>query len=296
LGNLKVGWNVMLTYLAPAKINLVLEVLGKRPDGYHEIRSLVQTISLCDVISFEQADVVSLECTEPSLLTFENLVVQAAELLKKTSGYEKGVKIKLEKRIPWDAGLGGGSSDGAITLLALNKLWGLKLTTSDLVKLAAGLGSDVPFFIHGGAALIEGRGEKVTPLEASVPGWFVLLMPPLPKIPGKTQRLYSRLYARHFTDGQFVDKAVKLWSRDKQIPPSLLFNTFDKVAFDAFLGLEDYWRRFEEAGGADIHLVGSGPALFAPINTEAEAEKICGLLCQQGLEAYAVSTIIPQMV
>src|SRR4030043_1025344 len=94
----------MLNYPAPAKINLVLEVLGKRDDGYHEIRSLVQTISLCDVISFERADVISLECTEPSLLTFENLVVQAAELSKMTSGYEKGVKIKLEKKIPCSGG------------------------------------------------------------------------------------------------------------------------------------------------------------------------------------------------
>jgi 4-diphosphocytidyl-2-C-methyl-D-erythritol kinase len=292
LGNLKAGWNVMLTYLAPAKINLVLEVLGKRTDGYHEIRSLVQTISLCDVISFERADVVSLECTEPSLLTFENLVVQAAELLKKTSGYEKGVKIKLEKRIPWGAGLGGGSSDGATTLLALNKLWGLKLTTSDLVKLAARLGSDVPFFIHGGAALIEGRGEKVTTLEASVPRWFVLLIPPLPRIPNKTQRLYSYLESRHFTDGHFADRAVKSWSGEEPIDSGLFFNAFDEVAFDAFPGLKAYWERFTETGAQDIHLTGSGPALFAAVDSESGAKEIQRRLRKQKLESYAVSTIV----
>ena len=286
----------MLKYLAPAKINLVLEVLSKRADGYHEIRSLIRAINLCDVLSFELADETSFECTEPSLQTSDNLVVQAAELLKKVSGYNKGAKIKLEKRIPWGAGLGGGSSDGAVTLLALNKLWGLKLTTSDLVELAARLGSDVPFFIHGGTALIEGRGEKVTPLPASVMGWFVLLMPPLPKIPRKTQQLYSRLDARHFTEGQFAGKASKIWSRDRRLSPSLLFNVFDEVAFGAFPGLEDYWRRFEEAGGADIHLVGSGPALFAPVDSEAKAEEICQRLCQQGLEAYAVPTVVPQVV
>lgn len=285
----------MLNCLAPAKINLVLEVLGSRPDGYHEIRSLVQTISLCDAISFERADVISLECTEPSLLTFENLVVQAAELLKESSGYDKGVRIKLEKKIPWGAGLGGGSSDGATTLLALKKLWELKLKTSDLVKLAASLGSDVPFFMHGGAALIEGRGEKVTPLVASLARWFVLLMPPLPRMSGKTQQLYSRLDTSHFTDGRSVDKAVKLWSQDKMLAPSLFFNAFDKVALEAFPKLGVYWKIFEEAGGKDIHLVGSGPALFAPANTEAEAEKICGLLCQQGLEAYHVSTVVPHV-
>jgi 4-diphosphocytidyl-2-C-methyl-D-erythritol kinase len=284
----------MLNCLAPAKINLVLEVIGKRADGYHEIRSLVQTISLCDVISFERADVISLECTEPSLLTFENLVIQAAELLKRTSGYEKGAKIKLEKRIPWDAGLGGGSSDGATTLLALNELWDLKLTTSDLVKLAARLGSDVPFFIYGGAALMEGRGEKVTPLAASALGWFALLMPPLPKMTGKTKQLYSRLEAGHFTVGQFVDKAVKGWSQDKQIAHSLFFNAFDRVAFDAFPGLEDYWRRFEEAGAKNIHLVGSGPALFAPVDGKTKAEKIYRQLRGQRLEAYLVSTLQKQ--
>jgi len=283
----------MLKYLAPAKINLVLEVLGKRPDGYHEIHSLVQAISLCDILSFGLADVISLECSEPSLQTFDNLVVQAAELLREVSGCQRGVRIKLEKRIPWGAGLGGGSSDAATTLLTLNKLWELKLATSDLVELAARLGSDVPFFIHGGAALIEGRGEKVTPLAASVPGWFVLLIPPLPKIPHKTQQLYSHLDARHFTNGQLVSQAVKNWSQDKQIASSLFYNVFDGVAFDAFLGLEDYWKRFEAVGAKDIHLVGSGPALFAPVDGESEAEKTCGLLRQRGPEAYSVSGVLP---
>jgi 4-diphosphocytidyl-2-C-methyl-D-erythritol kinase len=166
----------VLTYMAPAKINLVLEVLGERDDGYHEIRSLVQTINLCDVLSFEPADEIAFECTEASLQTSDNLVVRAAELLREISGYQKGVKIKLEKRIPWGAGLGGGSSDAATTLSALNRLWELKLKASELIELATRLGSDVPFFIHGGTALIEGRGERVAPLAASMPGWFVLLL------------------------------------------------------------------------------------------------------------------------
>jgi len=280
----------VLTCVAPAKINLVLEVLGKRADGYHEIRSLVQTINMCDVLSFELADKTSFECTEPSLQTSDNLVVQAAELFRKISGYERGAKIKLKKRIPWGAGLGGGSSDAATTLSALNRLWKLKLKTLDLVELAARLGSDVPFFVHGGAALIEGRGEKVMPLAASMPSWFVLLLPPLPRIPHKTKQLYSHLDNRHFTEGEFIDKAVRTWSQDRRIVPSLLFNVFDKVALDAFPGLEGYWRRFEEAVGKDIHLVGSGPALFAPVDSKVEAEKVCSLLSRQGLEVYAVST------
>ena len=289
------GETGVLTVLAPAKLNLTLEVLAKRPDGYHEIRSLIQTINLCDVLSFKLADEISFECTEPSLQTSDNLVVRAAELLRKAGGYNGGAKIKLEKRVPWDAGLGGGSSDAATTLSALNGLWKLNLTTSDLVELAARLGSDVPFFIYGGTALMEGRGEKVTPLVTSVQSWFVLLSPSMPGMPGKTRQLYSRLDARYFTEGHFVDKASRTWSQDRQLSSSLLFNVFDKVAFDAFPGLEGYWRRFEEAGGTDIHLVGSGPALFAPVDSEAKAVEVYQRLCQQGLEAYLVSTVVPQV-
>jgi len=285
----------MLTGLAPAKINLVLEVLGKRDDGYHEIRSLVQTISLCDVLSFELAEGISLDCTEPSLQSSDNLAIQAAEVLREVSGCGRGVKIELEKRIPWNAGLGGGSSDAAAVLLALNKLWELELATSDLVGMGSRLGSDVPFFIHKGTALVEGRGERVAPLLASVSTWFVLLLPPLPQMPGKTQQLYARLDNRHFTQGQFSGKAVEAWSGDRQISPSLLFNVFDQVAFDAFPGLEEYWKCFEDAGAADIHLAGSGPALFAPVDGEAEAEELHRRLCQQGLEAYSVSTVVPKV-
>ncbi len=281
----------ILKRLAPAKINLTLEVLGKRDDGYHEVHSLVQAIGLYDTLSFEPADAISLECTEPSLETSDNLVIQAAELLKSVSNCRKGAMIKLEKRIPWGAGLGGGSSDAAATLLALNRLWETGLLTSDLVNLAARLGSDVPFFIHSGTALVQGRGERVTPLSVSIPGWFVLLIPPLPKPVRKTQQLYSRLDARHFTGGQFTYRALKILSRGEKITPALLFNIFDRVAFDAFPGLDTDWKRFEQAGATDIHLVGSGPALYTLVNSEDEAVSIRRQLCQQGLEAYSVSAI-----
>lgn len=285
----------MLTALAPAKLNLVLEVLGKRSDGYHEIRSLVQAVSLCDVLSFEPADHISLGCTEPSLQSSDNLVVQAAEVLREVSGCGRGVKIELEKRIPWNAGLGGGSSDAAAALLALSRLWELGLATSDLVGLAARLGSDVPFFICGGTALVEGRGEEVTPLPASSPRWFVLLLPPLTKPPRKTHQLYSRLDAHHFTGGELAARAAEACSQCKPVSASMLFNAFDEVAFDAFPELEEFWKRFQQAGALDIHLAGSGPALFAPVDGEAEAEELHGRLCQQGLEAYSVFSVVPKV-
>lgn len=282
----------MLKYLAPAKINLVLEVFGKRDDGYHEIRSLVQTVDLCDSLAFEIADDIFLECTESALETPDNLVVRAAELLREVSGSNKGARLRLEKHIPWGAGLGGGSSDAATTLIALNHLWGLKLTVGDLIGLAARLGSDVPFFIHGGAALIEGRGEKITSLPASPPAYFVLLVPPLPQIPDKTRRLYASLDSRHFTDGSRVDKAVENWSRDKHLDPGLCFNIFDEVAFDAFPGLDDFWRRFKESEAQNVHLAGSGSGLFTATDSETKAKQIQRRLHKQKLEVYAVSSIV----
>lgn len=279
----------MLKCLAPAKLNLVLEVLGKGNGGYHEIRSLMQTVSLYDVLSCELAEGISFECAELNLQTVDNLVVKAAELTREACAYRKGVRIALEKRIPWGAGLGGGSSDAATTLSALNELWGLGLKASALVQLAAKLGSDVPFFIYGGTALVEGKGEKVTPLSPAT-GWFVLLVPPLPRMPYKTKQLYSLLGKQHYTKGQFVANAMDELSRQGQVSPSLFHNVFDSVAFDAFHGLEDWWMRFQETGAVNIHMAGSGPAMFAPVESHARAKKLCDRLRGQGLEAYAVST------
>ena len=126
----------MIEVPAPAKVNLVLEVLGKREDGYHEIRSLIQTIDLCDDLYFEANSEIQFECNVDTLQTPDNLVLKAAELVKNTYGYKHGAKIRLEKVIPSSAGLGGGSSDAAMTLLALNKLWRLHLKREDLLQLA----------------------------------------------------------------------------------------------------------------------------------------------------------------
>ncbi len=281
----------MLTYLAPAKINLVLEVLGKRDDSYHEIKSLVQAISLCDELSFEEAGQTIFECNKQDLQTPDNLVIQAAEMVKRVTGCERNVKIKLEKRIPWGAGLGGGSGDAAATLLALNSLWELRMTNSDLLELAAKLGSDVPFFVCGGTALVEGRGEKVTPLADAMRSWFVLLLPPLPKVPGKTGQLYSLLKPKYFTKGQFVKRAFDAWSEARRMAPSLLFNVFDEVALDAFPDIEKYRDILERTGVVGVHLAGSGPGLFAMVESKAKAVKAQRRLCQLGLDAYAVSTL-----
>lgn len=285
----------MLTVLAPAKLNLVLEVLGKRLDGYHEVRSLIQTINLCDRLTFEPANEVSLECDEPILQGTDNLVLRATLLLKEVTGFARGMKIKLKKYIPWGVGLGGGSSDAAVTLLTLNQLWGLNLAIPKLAKLAAQLGSDVPFFLYQGTAMVSGRGEKVRPLADLAPSWFTVLVPPLPRIPEKTKRLYNSLTPEHFTKGEFTRKAIRSCSHDKIFSQSLLFNAFEKVAFDVFPGLRDYRERFVKAGASNVCLAGSGPALFSLVETESVGKEIYGRLYGEGLECYLASTFVPEV-
>jgi 4-diphosphocytidyl-2-C-methyl-D-erythritol kinase len=284
----------MITVAAPAKLNLVLEVLGDRPDGFHEISSLIQTISLYDILSFEPADDISLECTEPALQTDANLVLKAAQLLKKTSNCKYGAKISLKKQIPLSSGLGGGSSDAAATLTGLNDLWKLGLKTHDLLALAGKLGSDVPFFIYKDTALISGRGEKVTPLLPPLSqSWFVLLMPALPTIADKTRQAYSRLNSQHYTRGQSTSKAMEDWRKNKQLSPARLFNAFDSVCFDMFPGLEQYWSKFKLAGASHIHLAGAGPTLFASVASNKDGEELCQRLTEKGLIALVVSSSGP---
>lgn len=280
----------MLTVCAPAKVNLVLEVLGEYDDDYHQISSIVQTIGLQDILNFELADEVSFKCSEPSLEE-GNLVTQAATLLKEVTKYGKGARIELHKRIPWGMGLGGGSSDAAVTLLALNKLWETRLSTPALLHLASRLGSDVPFFIHGGTALVEGKGEKVTPLPSVTTAWFVLLVPPLPRIAGKTRQLYNRLNVRHLTKGEFLRVALPSLMRGKTITASLLFNVFDEVASDIFPEIDDYKSRFREAGAPSVHLSGCGPCLFTVLYEETEANELCSCVKRQGLECYVASSV-----
>jgi 4-diphosphocytidyl-2-C-methyl-D-erythritol kinase len=274
----------MLTGYAPAKVNLILEVLGKDND-YHRISSIVQSIDLCDVLNFELEKEIRFECDEPRLRR-DNLVTRAVNLLKESTGCDLGARIKLRKRIPWGAGLGGGSSDAAATLLALNELWGLRMPLSKLARLAFDLGSDVPFFIHRGTVLVEGKGERVHPQPPLPSTRFVLLVPPLPKVPGKTKQMYGRLRVADFTGGEFVRAALLSLRQGERPDPGVMFNVFENVAFDFFPGLEEYRRILEEAGAPRAYLAGSGPCLFAFFSTREEAAEVFLRLKKQRLECY----------
>ena len=280
----------MLTVLAPAKINLTLEVLARRPDGFHEIRSVVQTINLCDSICLQLNRSIEFRCDEPNWIPEESLLSRAVELLQKTTGCTEGASIEIDKRIPLISGLGGDSSGAAAILRGLDKLWGLGLSQEKLLEMAGQLGSDVGFLLYGGTALLEGRGEVVTPLPSLPHMRVVLLVPPVPRAKGKTGQLYASLKTEHYTRAQITYRLVGLLTGGGGAIPPPQFNVFDGVAFDNFTGLEKYWQRFSEAGAQEIHLAGSGPALFTLVKDEDEAEKIYGNLRKQGLESYLTET------
>jgi 4-diphosphocytidyl-2-C-methyl-D-erythritol kinase len=280
----------MLAVSAPAKLNLTLEVLGKRPDGFHEIRSVIQSINLCDCLRFQLNQEVIFKSDMPDWHSEKSLVSGAASLLQETSGYFKGATIEVEKRIPLMSGMGGDSSDAAAVLRGLNELWGLGLSQGKLLELAARLGSDVSFFLYGGTALAEGRGEAVTPLPPLPWIGAVLVVPDVPRLPGKTKRLYASLEASHYTDGQITGRLVKTLREEREFKPSLLFNTFENVAFAEFSGLKVYREHLLKLGAEAVHLAGSGPTLFTLLKDKAQAEDLATRCQQHGMEVYLVET------
>ena len=279
----------MLTVLAPAKLNLTLEVLAKRPDGYHEIRSVIQTINLCDRLHFQASPKVTFKSNTPDWAPEKSLVSKTAGLLQETTGCTKGATIEVSNHIPLVSGLGGDSSDAAATLLGLNELWGLGLSQAKLLELAAQLGSDVAFFFYGGTALVEGRGELVTPLPPLPHRWVVLVVPDVPRLPEKTGQLYASLKTGHYTDGQITQKLVDELREGKE--PSTLFNTFENVAFTRFSELKVYRDHIRKIGAPNVHLAGSGPTLFTLLKDKSQAEDLYTRCQQQNMETYLVGTL-----
>ena len=250
---------------AHAKINLTLEVVGKRSDGYHDIVSIMQTVGLHDVVTLEPAERLTLACNAPGLESPDNLALRAALLLREHSGHSGGAAISLAKRIPVAAGLGGGSSDAAAVLVGLNRLWGLGLSREEMMPLAASLGSDVPFFLVGGTAMVSGRGERVRALPPADLRWFVVLSPEI-DLTDKTRRVYSSLTDASFTTGQLTRKLEARIRGGGDVPPQFLFNVFDDVAPAVFPEMGRYRDAFLQVGAREVHVAGSGPSLYAPVS------------------------------
>ena len=277
-----------LTVRAPAKINLTLEVLSKRGDGYHEIRSVIQTIDLCDIITIDEGKDTSFKSTIKEWDPEMSLVSKAVHLFREVTGITRNVSITIEKNIPMMAGLGGDSSDAAAVLRGLNRLYETNLPKEELHRIAEQLGSDVPFFLYGGTALIEGRGEIVTPLPSVPEMCLVLAVPSIDTLPGKTGRLFQRLTANHYTGGEVTGRFVEILTSGEKIPP--LFNTFENIAYDVFPGLGVFREHFIKLGAEKVHLAGSGPVLFTVVTDLSAAEDLYRQLEKQRMNPILSKT------
>ena len=250
---------------AYAKVNLTLAVGEKRLDGYHEVVSVMQRVSLCDTLTAEQTrEGITLTCSDPALPSGEeNLAHRAASLFFRETGIAGGAALTLEKRIPSQAGLGGGSSDAASALLALRKLYAPALPDTELETMAAALGSDVPFFIRGGTQLATGRGEMLSPLPPLTDGWFVIVKP---TESFSTPAMYRRL------DELPPACTPPLPPLQGGLPALAagLFNRFE-AAIPAGSAVWDIKARLAAYGALASLLSGSGSAVFGLFDTETAA-------------------------
>ena len=265
----------ILTVPAFAKINWLLRVLGKRVDGYHEIDTIFQTISLHDTITFAvtKNSEILLSCDDSSLPTgAANLVYRAAEALQKRFAPKKGASIRLEKRIPAQAGLGGGASDAAVTLLALTSLWNLEAGQNDLQKIASSLGADVPFFLFGGTARGTGVGANITAL-TETDEKFLLIIKPNANI--STARAYQSLNSGSLTTTEA--KTILFSSQPDEIFGSFhseaLENDFERVVFEHAPEIERAKAALINAGAYSALLAGSGSAVFGIFDSETTRER-----------------------
>ncbi len=268
-----------------AKINLTLEILGKRADGYHEVRSVMQTVGLADRLEVTAAEELSFTCSDPALATPDNLVYRAARLLQSECGVSAGAALRLEKRIPAAAGLGGGSSDAAATIIALNRLWNLQLSLPDQERLAAKLGSDVPFFLTGGTALATGRGEKTTPLPPLPPHWVVLVLLPCAL---STAAVYQAVTPADYTSGVATADTVAAAQHGTLSPQTRWHNALACPARALASEITTAQNALIQAGAQHAHVSGSGPTVFTCCRDRHTAHTLADRLREWGQTAEVV--------
>ncbi|MEW6570265.1 MAG: 4-(cytidine 5'-diphospho)-2-C-methyl-D-erythritol kinase [Nitrospirota bacterium] len=269
----------LLSLNAPAKINWFLQIEGKRNDGYHNIVSLVQCISLYDELTFQHADSLEVICDLdiPSLdiPMAENIVYKAAYFLKKWTSCKKGALIKISKKIPVGAGLGGGSSDAAYALIGLNELWRLKLKKRELSSIAAKIGSDVSFFLNGFFALVEGRGDKVTPQKMDVSLILLVVKPPFSVSTPWAYSSYDQLKTSPLTKNPVEIKLIlqALLERDFASLKKLLVNDLEEAVCRKYPIISEIKRRLIETGALVSAMSGSGPAVYGVFENTEWAER-----------------------
>ncbi|HWN11276.1 MAG TPA: 4-(cytidine 5'-diphospho)-2-C-methyl-D-erythritol kinase [Pyrinomonadaceae bacterium] len=268
-----------------AKVNWGLRVLGKRADGYHEVRTTLQTISLKDELEFEltKDGIIRLTCNEPDLpIDDRNLVVRAANALKQRYQVTEGARIHLDKMIPTQAGLGGGSSNAAVSLLALTNLWGLSRVKADLVEIGSELGADVPFFLFGGCALGTGTGATISPSVSADESFERHLVVITPKASVSTAKAYASLNLPALTtpvDDPILSSLQNVANSDDLPPWSLcdlslddLQNDFEAVIFDIEPEIRRAKDKLRQSGALGTLLAGSGSSVFG-IFADREAQQ-----------------------
>ncbi len=283
-----------LTLPAFAKINLSLRVLGKRPDGYHELDTVLQTISLHDTITFTVTETpeIVLSCDDRSLPTgVDNLVYRAAESLRVRFAPGKGARIRLEKRIPAQAGLGGGSADAAVTLIGLAHLWQVEANTQEFLEIAKTLGADVPFFFVGGTARGTGIGHDLTPLSDAADS-FLLVIKPNANI--STPEAYRSLKARSLTtvEAKTILSSSERGGISDSFDSKDLQSDFEPVVFALAPDIERAKVALMTAGAEAALLAGSGSAVFGIFdNRDAQERAIQMIEVETGWRVFLCRTV-----
>ncbi|MBM7689897.1 4-(cytidine 5'-diphospho)-2-C-methyl-D-erythritol kinase [Enterococcus ureilyticus] len=276
---------------APAKINLGLDALYKRKDGYHELEMIMASVDLADRLTFEllPKDEILIE-TDSSFLPVDrrNHVYQAAELLKNTFGLTQGVRIYIEKRIPVAAGLAGGSSDCAAALRGLNRLWNLGLSLEELAELGSKIGSDVPYCIHGGTAFVTGRGEKIKFLPSMPQCWVVLVKP---RMSVSTSSIFSSLSFNNIQHPDIHGLKQAIETDDYLLMTEKIGNALESVTIKRHPVIQQIKDRMMKYGADAALMSGSGPTVFALCEKKTRAQRIYNGLKGFCDEVYIVRTL-----
>lgn len=276
-----------MTTEAFAKLNLTLEVFGAREDGYHALRSLVVPVSLSDTVTVEVSDVLS------SDTGFEDdLCLRAARALDPS----RGARVSVVKRIPVGGGLGGGSADAAAAMKALNSLWGLGMSRDQLVAAAAKVGSDVPALVHGGAVVMEGRGECVTAFDAGVPMPELHFVLANPGIASSTGEVYARCTPRVTDDPSILYNMLSaIRSGELAKISDAMVNDLQEAAVSLHPEIGDALGLLRDAGAVGATMSGSGSTVFGLVPDETRGREAAAFLEAKGLAAWSVRTVCPVM-
>lgn len=275
---------------SPSKVNLFLEVLGRRDDGYHEICSIVVLTELCDTIILERCTSgITILAADPRVPSGpDNLCHRAAGLLLRHSGVRGGVNIRIEKRIPIAGGMGGGSSNAAATLWGLNLLYDLQWPREELIRLGAAVGSDVPLFFCRGAAFVRGRGERVEELDAFTPRWLVIANP---GIEISTASVYRRLKLPLTSEKIGVTMRALFESGHEESALSHCFNRLEDVVLEAYPTVAALKQRLSLLGASPVLVSGSGPTVFGVMREADVAKRAASSLVGSGILAVACRTL-----